>query len=72
MPSLIRSVKRKNLDPQQRRYANEHEHCVLCDTPLEVRHESQRRITDDLRVVQEIAECPKCGVKCRTIEHSVQ
>jgi hypothetical protein len=72
MPSLIRSVKRKNLEPRQTRYASEHEQCVLCDSKLEVRHEIQRRITDDLNVVQEIAECPKCRVRCRTIEHNLQ
>jgi hypothetical protein len=72
MPSLIRSVKRKDLEPQQMRYATEHERCVLCDSKLEVRHEVQRRITDDQRIVQEIAECPKCRIKCRTIEHGMQ
>lgn len=65
MDNMIRSVRPKTVNRNQRRFREEHESCVLCGTRLQIKAE---RLTDKM-TVREIAECPQCQVRARSTEH---
>jgi hypothetical protein len=72
MNHLIRAIRPKSLNRRQARYRQEHESCVLCDTPLTLRFEPVEVSDGNRRMVREIAECPSCRIRARSIEHKVQ
>lgn len=50
---------------EQARFVTEHSTCAMCDSVLDIRHESDRTLLK----VKEEAHCPSCGIRVRTGQH---
>lgn len=48
---------------EQARFITEHSTCAMCDSILDIRHESDRALLK----VKEEAHCPSCGIRVRSV-----
>lgn len=69
MNNTIRSIRSKSLNRNQTRFQLEHETCVLCSTVLVLKFENIKDETTQQPIIREIAECPACTIKARSIDH---
>lgn len=65
MDHLIRNIRPKAIDRDQRRFREEQESCVLCGSRLAIRVE---KLSDQM-IIREVAECPRCQIRARSTEH---